>query len=829
MKKPLILVCNSHIDPVWLWEWEEGLMETLSTFRTAVKFCEEHQDFVFCHNESLLYEWTEKFDSSLFDRIRIQVNSGRWHIMGGWYLQPDCNMLLGESVVRQIITGKKYFLEKFGIEPHTAINFDSFGHSRGLVQLLAAAGYDSYLFCRPDRNCLDLPDGTFIWQGFDGSTVKAHRADNHYNSRFGFAGKKVKDWINDPVNNEKEAGIILWGIGNHGGGPSETDIEDIRSLRNVENSWDIIHGKPEEYFLCFPEDSEKLPVLKGDLNPFAVGCYTSMKSVKQPLYRLEHKYFTAEKLLSTASVTLNQEYPGKMMNEALKELLFCQFHDILPGSSVEPVEKDVINRIGHAVRIIESATAELYVKSADSLRPPSRGEFPIMLLNPHPFDVNEIIEMELQLPEPNFDNKKVRTPQLFNEKGASVPVQSEKPHCNIKDDHRKKIVFRAEVPAGELLRYSCFLKDIPKKGFSKTTRKDLSFISPHSKLVLNRESGFPMKWEYDNRQLFGKEPFRFELIDDNADPWGMCIKSFDGKADHFELMTPVQASAFAGFKSNKLDPVYISEDGEIRTIVESLYTCNNSMIHLSYLIPADQPGFDVEITVYWMEKDKLLKWLIPVAFNMNCVGRSISGITCFKDRGKEFVFRDWLGIKNFEGEKTFSISSDGAYGFDIKGNSVGITLLRAPAYSGHPVEGEKDIVMNNRAVKRIDQGVHTFRFRFIPGNPDAIIDKSFNHSDLFNNPIISRIVYPTGKSKSNWQGIKISDDTINLQAVKVHSQESLAIRLLNPCKAKKQFTVIIPSMNAKSTLKINPKAIKTYIIEKGAKKFIETDLLERAT
>jgi alpha-mannosidase len=219
MKKPLILICNSHIDPVWLWEWEEGLAETISTFRTAVKFCEMHNDFVFCHNESLLYEWVEKHDPLLFERIRQQVIEGRWHIMGGWYVQPDCNMLLGESVVRQIYTGKKYFSEKFGKEPHTAINFDSFGHSRGLVQILAAAGYDSYLFCRPDNKFLDLPDGNFQWLGFDGSTILAHRAAGHYNSQFGLAGEKVKKWLINPVNNSKESGILLWGIGNHCGGP----------------------------------------------------------------------------------------------------------------------------------------------------------------------------------------------------------------------------------------------------------------------------------------------------------------------------------------------------------------------------------------------------------------------------------------------------------------------------------------------------------------------------------------------------------------------------------------------------------------------------------
>ena len=829
MKKPLILVCNSHIDPVWLWEWEEGVAETLSTFRTAVRFCEKYDDFIFCHNESLLYEWTEKFDPPLFERIRIQVKAGRWHIMGGWYVQPDCNMLLGESVVRQIITGKKYFLKKFGKEPHTAINFDSFGHSRGLVQILAAAGYDSYLFCRPDKKYLDLPDDTFQWLGFDGSTVMAHRAADHYNSQFGLAGKKLRDWMNNPLNSLKEAGILLWGIGNHGGGPSEKDIEEINKIKNEERTWNIIHGTPEEFFLDYREKNRELPVFKGDLNPFAIGCYTSMKTVKQALYQLEHKYYTAEKLLSLASVSDDLKYPESKIEEALKELLFCQFHDILPGSSVEPVERDVLHRIGHATRIIENETASLLIKIGNTLNPASPGEFPLMLINPHPFDVDEIIAMELQLSEPNFDRRKTRIPEVFNDKGESISVQSEKPQCNIKDDHRKKIVFRVKIPAGEVIRYSCFLRDLPKRENRRYNRKDLFFVSEKSKLVIDKSTGFPEIWEYNNKKLFGSEQMRFSVIEDNADPWGMGIKSFDGMHEFFTLMTVSQASDFAGLTGKEINPVYISEDGDIRTVVESLFTYNNSRIHLRYFLPAGKPGFDVEITVCWQEKNKLLKWIIPVGFDMNCVCRSISGISCFKNRGKEFVFRDWLGMKNFEGENTFSISSDGAYGFDINGNNVGISLLRSPAYSGHPVEGEQDIIMTDRVIKRIDQGVHTFRFRFLPGNTDEIVDNSFNHSDLFNNPVVSRIVYPTGKGNLTFSGIQITDETINLQAVKLNANGDLVIRLLNPCKNDKHVSVTIPSLNAKAEVEIKSKGLKTFIVKKGSVEFQETDLLERVS
>ena len=135
------LVSNAHLDPVWLWEWQEGAGEALSTFRQAAEFCETRKGFIFCHNEAVLYRWVEEHEPALFRRIRKLVRAKKWHIMGGWYVQPDCNMPSGESFVRQALLGRRYFAEKFGVEPRTAVNLDPFGHTRGLVQILAKSGY----------------------------------------------------------------------------------------------------------------------------------------------------------------------------------------------------------------------------------------------------------------------------------------------------------------------------------------------------------------------------------------------------------------------------------------------------------------------------------------------------------------------------------------------------------------------------------------------------------------------------------------------------------------------------------------------------------------
>ena len=194
MIEKLFLICNAHLDPVWQWEWEEGAAEALSTFRIAAKFCEEYDGFVFCHNEALLYQWVEAYEPELFTRIQKLVKQKKWHIMGGWYLQPDCNMPSGEGFVRQILTGKKYFLEKFGVSPSTAVNVDPFGHSRGLVQIMKKCGYNGYLFMRPgdgDRY-IKLPADEFKWIGYDASEIIAVRIDGSYNSSRGCAAKKVR-------------------------------------------------------------------------------------------------------------------------------------------------------------------------------------------------------------------------------------------------------------------------------------------------------------------------------------------------------------------------------------------------------------------------------------------------------------------------------------------------------------------------------------------------------------------------------------------------------------------------------------------------------------
>ena len=315
MNKTLYLISNAHLDPVWQWEWEEGAAAAVSTFRTAARFCRERDGYIFCHNEAVLYEWVEEYEPELFEEIRRLVDEGRWIIIGGWYIQPDCNMPAGETFIRHALYGRKYFFEKFGVIPDVANNFDSFGHSRGLVQILAKCGYKYYIHCRPGQ--LDMPD-SYKWIGYDGSSVICERQPEGYGTGLGGAYGKAKAKID--AAKDGESAMCLWGVGDHGGGASEKDLDmlDVLMKEAAMNGDTVRHAAPNDYFEQI--DPDKLPEWKAGVNPWAVGCYTSQASLKAMYRALEDSYYSTEKMCMLARPAV--AYPREELNGALKAMLF---------------------------------------------------------------------------------------------------------------------------------------------------------------------------------------------------------------------------------------------------------------------------------------------------------------------------------------------------------------------------------------------------------------------------------------------------------------------------------------------------------------------------
>ena len=144
-RRVLHMIGNAHIDPVWLWQWPEGYQEVRASFQSAIDRMEEYPDFVFTCDSSLFFEWVEESDPQLFERIRARVEEGRFQVVGGWWIEPDCNIPGGESFVRQALYGQRYLREKFGITATTGANLDSFGHNASIPQILRGSGIEEFV------------------------------------------------------------------------------------------------------------------------------------------------------------------------------------------------------------------------------------------------------------------------------------------------------------------------------------------------------------------------------------------------------------------------------------------------------------------------------------------------------------------------------------------------------------------------------------------------------------------------------------------------------------------------------------------------------------
>ncbi len=830
--KTLYLVCNSHIDPVWLWEWEEGLAETITTFRTAARFCEEFDGFIFNHNESLLYQWVEEHEPSLFEKIRQLVREGKWYIMGGWYLQPDCNMPCGESLVRQILVGKRYFLEKFGVEPDTATNFDSFGHSRGLVQILEKSGYRNYLFCRPDKRWLSLPKDDFDWYGYDDSTICAHRAAEHYNSQKGKIKERINTWIQK--NRRQPVGMLLWGIGDHGGGPSRKDLEDINSYPPVYQRWEILHGAPEFYFEHYGAETAFNDYYDHEfhesLNPFAVGCYTSMMRVKQQHRKLESQYFLTEKLLTIACSQGFMEYPSDKLRECLEDLLFCEFHDILPGSAIPQVEEYALRRLGHGLEILSRLRTKTLFRILAGEKPAEEDEFPVFVVNPHPVPFEQIVEIELQPTEPNFDKATLMIPQLVDNNGQKVACQVEKERSNLGQDFRKKIVFLAHAKASSIARYSCRLEPVDRNSRDfQGQEQSFTFDNGELRVCINPDTGLVDEYLVDDVNYLQPNSFQPLVIADTADSWGMNVNSFRDVIGHFSLMNEEESARFAGVDADHLKPIRIIENGPIRTIVEAFFRYNQSTMSIRYKLPRQGAELELEIRVYWNEKDKMLKLSVPTQFEKgDCEGQDMYGRETFYANGLEKVAQKWVMVHPRNHLHTLSLINDCTYGFDCKAGELRVSLLRSPAYSGHPSKDDHPITPQDRFEPRMDQGEHLYHF-WIKGGVTESLSREVDNRALFRHetpPVLC--CYPPGEGKQLQQGPILSNPAIQLAALKfAESGKGIVLRLFESTGKRGETTLSIPFLEFETELIFRPFELKTLYIDPDNRTFYSANLMEQ--
>ncbi len=824
----LVLVCNSHIDPVWLWPWQEGLAATLSTFRSAAALCDEFESFVFCHNEAILYRWVEEYEPELFARIRTLVQQGRWHIMGGWYLQPDGNLPSGESFVRQVLVGRKYFADKLQAEPRVAVNLDPFGHSRGLVQILKKSGYEGYLFCRPDPGHLALPSDDFVWVGYDGSMILAHRSIEHYNSSLGQARARTEAWLRAHAGDRE--GLLLWGVGNHGGGPSREDLGDLAGLMADSPEVEVLHGTPDTYFTSLSARTTELPRVATDLNPWAVGCYSSMSTVKRAHRRLEHAYFTAERLAADCATQRVWPYPKADLAEALEALLFSQFHDILPGSAIADVERQALHRVHHGLDIVDRLRTRAFFALASGQPVAAAGDYPILVYNHRPHALTDTLVCEFQPPEPNTDRGTFLQPELVGPDGEMVPSQLEKESCNIQMDQRKRLVFTAPLKAAAMTRFTCRLRTVPRPdGTPRSVSGPIHVETDRLSIEIDDTTGLLRSYRVDGDEYLSAPAFQPLAVRDSADPWGMRVRSFKDVIGHFALMSPKGAADFAGVGIPALPAVRLIESGPVRTIVEALMAWQHSAVRLRYILPRLGTEVGIDVRVVWQERDTMLKLDVPTCLDGMRVSAEVAyGAEQYTRTDDELVGHTWVAAVSGDGTRAVTLINDGTYGFDVSGTAIRPTLLRSPAYAGHPVDPTTPIVRQDRYEPRLDQGEHDFRFWLNAGPAgDRLARVPREAASRQDGPIVLNM-FPSGRGRAVVAGPMLSDDVIQMTACKVSEDgRALVVRLFEPTGMARTTTLRIPALSVEADVHMGAFEIRTLSVNLATGSVAEADLLER--
>ncbi len=820
------LLCNAHIDPVWLWEWEEGVAAAISTFRTAADLCEEFDGFIFNHNEAILYQWVEEHEPELFRRIVRLVRRGRWNIMGGWFLQPDCNMPSGESFVRQALVGKRYFREKFGVEVSTAINFDPFGHTRGLVQILARSGSDAYLFCRPDQKDCPLPADDFVWVGYDGSEVLASRVLGWYNSPLGKAHEKILARMKDAP--DRAFSLVLWGVGDHGGGPSRTDLQRIGRLIRSTRDFRILHSTPQAYFRELARIRDRLPRRAADLNPWGVGCYTSQIRIKQRHRRLENELYAVEKMAVAAAGQGLMPYPRSELQQARRDLLTGEFHDILPGSSIQPVEEMSLRLMDHGLEILSRVKARAFFVLARGQKPARDGEIPILVHNPHPYPVRTLVECEFQLADANW-GETWTVPTVF-QRGRPVPCQLEKELSNLNLDWRKRVVFQAELAPAQMNRFDCRLKTLPARPAPPPPPAGprIRWRTDDLDVVINTRTGLVDRYRVRGVDCLRPGAFQPVVLADNEDPWGMLDRRFGPQVAAFELMSPRQAARFAGVRAARLAPVRVIEDGPVRMVVEVLMRCGDSFICQHYRLPRRGTEIEVETRVHWNEKNRMLKLAVPVrAGKPRYLGQVAFGVGELPDNGDEAVAQKWVAVVDQNTGRALTCINDGVYGSDFSGGVLRLSLLRSPAYSGHPLL-ERPIVPQDRYLPRIDQGERVFRFWFNAGPARRRLQEIDREALARNERPFALSFFPGGRGRAPRPGVVLGDDVVQMPALKLAEDgNDLIVRLFEPTGQPRSTRLSIPFAGVKTTVRLAGFEVKTLRISPAGGKVVEVDLLER--
>lgn len=648
---------HTHIDVAWLWTVAQTREKVARSFSTVLKYMEEYPEYKFMSSQPALYQFLKERYPETYEKIKERVKEGRWEPEGGMWVEADCNLTSGESLVRQFLYGKKFFKDEFGIDSRILWLPDVFGYSGALPQIMKKSGIKYFMTTKLAWNQINkVPYDTMMWRGIDGSEIFTHlittlgvgqsEADffTTYNGML-HPDAILGGWHryqNKDINNDI---LIAFGYGDGGGGPTremlETSKRMEKGIRGIPKVRQEFAGNYFEELEERVEGNKSLPVWEGELYfEYHRGTYTSMGRNKRSNRRCEQLLMDAE-LLEVLTGTSEKEE----MDKIWRTVLLNQFHDILPGSSIAEVYE--VTKKEYAE--IESRLAEMIAEKLDLLM--DGGQDKISVFNTLGFDRNDVVSLG-----------DCHAAALTDESGKIYPVQ---------ETVQGAVAYITDIPAkgGKTLQ----LLDTVKEEASRIQITENGIETPFYRISIDENGLFT--------SIYDKECDREVL---KAGEKGNLLRMYEDKPMHYDCWDIDMYYSEKYWDAEKADKIQWTEEGPVRATLEIQRTISNSVIKQKIHFYADSRRIDFSTWVDWKEHQHLLKVHFPVNIHSDeatfevqfgNLKRKIHGNTSWDEARFESCGQKWMDIS--EGHYGVSLLNDCKYGYSAKDSNIALTLIKS--------------------------------------------------------------------------------------------------------------------------------------------------------
>lgn len=644
-KTQIYLVGNAHLDPVWQWRWQEGSAEAKATIRSALDRMKEFPEFRFVCSSASVYQWVQEFAPEMFEELKQRVAEGRFIVVGGWHVQPDCNLPSGEAFARQSLYAQRYFKETLGVTAKIGYDVDSFGHNAMLPQILKKSGMDSYIFMRPAPHEKKLDSDVFNWVSPDGSSVLTYRILDPYCFNFEDLAKLEErmDYLNENSASDLDELPFFYGVGNHGGGPTIRNLEVLREYKEKHSDITMRYSDLSDFFDAVRASGMKIPELRDDLQHHASGCYSTVSHVKNGIRRGETGLIAAESFSMLAKTLCGRSVPSEKLAEAWKNLCFLHFHDSMDGCCIKETHDDAVYQYGAALNtaaVVENNALQTISWAIDT-GDQSKG-LPVVVFNPHGFTAETSVQVNME------------ASGVTDSDGNAAPSQLVHSSCN-ECFRRHDTLFKASIPA---LGYRVYYLLDAKRGWSTenpTLSQDGAVraipyegernANNHCTTVLENET---LHIEFDLHNgyivsLTDRETGAGLLSGPAAVPV-VIDEYYHDTWSHGKNFFTDEIAKFADAE------VTVLESGPVRATVKVVSRYNDSTLTQYFSLESGCKRLKVRAIADWHEKHKMLKLAWPMAVNDPKAYYEIPfGVMERPADGEEEPGLTWTAVKGSDG------------------------------------------------------------------------------------------------------------------------------------------------------------------------------------